>query len=74
MSTVPRLHLKKLTILLFYSATLTVKLLRELCRKNGLKVTGTKATLILQLENADRKAQEGGNTWYVRLFIYLLGM
>jgi len=43
----------------FYSATLTVKLLKELCRKNGLKVTGTKATLILQLENADRKAQEG---------------
>lgn len=69
-----RLHLKKLTMHLFYSATLTVKLLKELCRKNGLKVTGTKATLILQLENADRKAQEGGNTWYVRLFIYLLGM
>jgi SAP domain-containing protein len=45
----------------FYSATLTVKQLKELCRKHGLKVTGTKATLILQLENADKKAQETGD-------------
>ena len=54
-----RLHYKNWPCVYFYSATLTVKLLKELCRKNGLKVTGTKATLILQLENADRKAQEG---------------
>lgn len=45
------------------SAALTVKQLKELCREHGLKVTGTKATLILQLENADRNAQdsEGGD-------------
>jgi SAP domain len=45
----------------FYSAALTVKQLKELCRKQGLRVTGTKATLIQQLENADRKAREGGD-------------
>ena len=50
---------EKLTMCVcFYSAALTVKQLKELCRKHGLKVTGTKATLSLQLENADRMAQE----------------
>lgn len=48
---------------MFLSAALTVKQLKGVCREHGLKVTGTKAVLILQLENADRKAQsaqEGG--------------
>lgn len=32
------------------SAALTVKQLKELCREHALKVTGTNAALILQLE------------------------
>lgn len=45
----------------FYSASLSVKQLKELCREHGLKVTGTKAALILQLENTCGKVQEGGD-------------
>ena len=54
----------------FYSTALTVKQLKELCRKHGLKVTGTKATLSLQLENADRKAQEAQGGDARSVFIY----
>ena len=57
----------------FYSAALTVKQLKELCRKHGLKVTGTKATLSLRLENADRMAQEAPGGDARSVFIYFRG-
>jgi hypothetical protein len=68
-----RLQLKNWPFLSFYSTALTVKQLKELCRKHGLKVTGAKATLILQLENVDRMSQEARGGDARSVFIYFGG-
>ena len=58
----------------FYSAALTVKQLKELCRKHGLKVTGTKATLSLRLENADRMLRRPREEMPGQFLFILVGM